>query len=284
METNLLVREYLKRLRLPTMARELDRCAAEAAERGVPYERFLQSLAELEVAQREDNMQRARLAGGHFPVLKTLDTFDFSLTPGLPRQRLLQLAQGDFLDRAENVVAIGTVGTGKTHLLTALGVALCRSGRRVRFFTAAGLINTMQEALAAHSMSKLEKFLDTFHLVIVDELGYVPFGKGGAELLFNFVANRYERKSIAISSNLEFSAWSRVLGEPQMTAAMVDRLTHRCQILVMNFESYRFRHSQTAAGLAGTGEASAPARSRRSKKSAAVVTDDACAQDEEETP
>ena len=287
METNLLVMEYLKRLRLPTMARELERCAAEAAERGVSYPRFLLSLAELEVAQREDNTQRARLACARFPVLKTLDGFDFSLTPGLPRQRLLHLAQGDFLDRAENIIAIGTVGTGKTHLLIAIGVALCRIGKRVRFFTAAALVNAMQEAQAAHSLSKLEKFLDTFHLVIVDEFGYVPFGKAGAELLFNFVANRYERKSIAISSNLDFSAWSRVLGEPQMTAAMVDRLTHRCQVLAMNFDSYRFRQSQMAAGLAGTGETTSdmcPAKSRRSKKSAPVVADDACAQDEEETP
>ena len=188
-------------------------------------------------------------------MVKTLDAFDFSEAPGLSRPRILQLAQGDFLDRTENILAIGRVGTGKTHLLTALGVALCCSGRKVRFFTAAGLVNTLQEAQASHSLSRLEKFLDTFDLVIVDELGYVPFGKTGAELLFNFVANRYERKSIAISSNLEFSAWSRVLGEPQMTAAMVDRLTHHCQVLAMNWESFRFRHSQIdATGMAGPGE------------------------------
>lgn len=215
------------------------------------YQRFLLTLAELEVHKREENTQRARLAGARFPVLKTLDTFDFSETPGLSQQRLLQLAQGDFIEHAENIVAIGTVGTGKTHLLTALGVALCHTGKKVRFYTAAGLINAMQEAQTSHTLSKLEKLLDTFDLVIVDELGYVPFGKAGAELLFNFVANRYERRSIAVSSNLEFSAWPQVFGEPQMTAAMVDRLTHRCQVLVMNFESYRFRHSQMVMAEAG---------------------------------
>ncbi len=244
METNLLLREYLKRLRLPTMARELERVSREATTSNLPYESFLLELVEREVQQREQNALKARLSRARFPVPKTLDTFDFSISGCVSKQKVLQLARGEFVDSAENLILVGSSGTGKTHLATAIGVCLCRLGKSVRFYTVADLVNALIAAQTNYTLSRFQAQLDKVSLVILDELGYVRLPKGAAELLFSFCASRYERRSLCITTNLEFSSWPEIFGDSRMTAALIDRLTHRAHILVMNGESYRFRQSQ----------------------------------------
>jgi len=247
MEATLLVKAYAKKLRLPTVSKDLEKVAQEATQANLPYERFLLLLLEQEVLQREENTLKLRLKRACFPVLKTLDTFDFTASPKLNKPKILELAEGRWIENRENAVLIGNPGTGKSHLAIALGVAACRKEYRVRFFTAATLVNALLEAQAHHALSRLEKQLDKFQLLILDDLGYVPFSKSGAELLFGIVASRYERRSVLVTTNLEFSAWTEVMGSERMTVALVDRLTHQCQIVPFSGESYRFRQSQKRA-------------------------------------
>lgn len=243
MDTNLLLKECLRKLRLSTMARELDRVTRDAAESSLPYDKFLLALLEMEIDQREENALKARLSRAKFPVFKTLDMFDFSVIPDLPKQKVLQLARGEFLKDSENIIFMGNSGTGKTHLATAIGISLCRLGRSVRFFKVAELVNLLLEAQANLSLPKFQTQMDRMNLIIIDELGYVSLPKGASELLFTFCASLYERRSLCITTNLEFSAWPEIFGDPRMTAALIDRLTHRANIMVINGESYRFKQS-----------------------------------------
>lgn len=244
METILLIKSYLKRLRLPTIHRDFEKMGEEAAAAGLSYERYLLGLVEQEVLQREENMLKLRLKRARFPLLKTLDTYDFSAIPSLNKQEVLQLAQGGYLEKKENIALLGNPGTGKTHLAIALGISACRKGAKAGFYNVANLVTQLEEAQASHVLSRTEKYLDKLDLVILDEVGYVPFSKAGAELLFNLCARRYERGSIIITSNLEFGQWTQVFDSVQMTGALLDRFTHHCHILLLNGESYRFRESQ----------------------------------------
>lgn len=274
MDANLLLKSYLKKLRLPVMARELDNAMREAAKTGLPHDRFLLGLVEQEVLQREENGARLRIQRARFPLIKTLDGFDFSALPSLDKQRVLQLAQGEFLREAAAVVCVGNAGTGKTHIAVALGVALCRRGFRVRFFTAAGLVNELLEARKEGRLGRLLKGLSRFDLVILDELGYIPFDEAGAQLLFNFCAERYERASLLATTNLEFGQWVKVFGDEALTGALLDRLTHRCHILLMNGESYRFRQSQGGAGAKGRKPVPPKRRGKEEKREGKEVKDD----------
>lgn len=244
METNLLLKAYLKRLKLPTMAREVDKVVTEASTANLPYDRFLLALTEHEVLAREQNTLRQRIRRAGFPVLKTIDSFDFTVLPSLPKVEVLQLAESRYIGEARNVCLVGNPGTGKTHLAIGLGIAACRHGYHVRFFTAAGLVNQMIEARAEHRLSRFERQLSKADLVVLDELGYVPFTREAADLLFGFCSDRYERASLLVTSNLEFEQWTEVFGDPRLTGALVDRLTHRAAILPMVGESYRFRQAQ----------------------------------------
>jgi DNA replication protein DnaC len=172
-----------------------------------------------------------------------LDSFDFSALPSLNKALVIELSRGSFVDRRENVIFIGSYGTGKTHLATALGVAACQQGKRARFYTAAGLINELLEAHAQLRISRLEAALAKCDLIILDELGFVPFSKEGAEALFTFCSSRYERGSLVITTNLDFARWKEVFGDEALTGALLDRLTHRCHIIEMNGDSYRFKES-----------------------------------------
>jgi DNA replication protein DnaC len=163
--------------------------------------------------------------------------------PTLNKQKFLELARGEWIDQHYNVCLVGAPGTGKTHLAIALGQAACRQGRRVRFFTAAALVNRLEEAQKQYQLDRFLTQLDKTELLICDELGYLSFSRAGAELLFQVFADRYERASILITSNLAFSDWGQVFQGERMTAALLDRLTHRCHIFEMNGESYRFRES-----------------------------------------
>jgi len=241
---DLLLKNYLKRLRLPTIYASYQKVAEECLSGKKDYADYLLVLMEQEVNNREANALRNRLSVARFPVIKGLETFDFSAVKEINQQMVLQLASSDYLDRKENIIFIGAAGLGKTHLATSLGVAACKKGKRVRFYTTAGLINEMLEAKDSHSLNRLQARLLKFDLVILDELGYVPFTAGGGELLFQFCSERYERGSLIITTNLEFGSWVEVFGNERMTAALLDRLTHRCHIVQIKGESYRFKESK----------------------------------------
>lgn len=243
-ERDFLLKSYLKRLRLPTVAAGYQKIAEESLAGKKDYADYLLALMEQEVINREANALRNKISLARFPVIKGLDTFDFSTVKDLNQQTILQLANGDYLDRKENIILIGPAGVGKTHLATALGVAACKKGKRVRFCTTAGLINEMLEAKDSHALNKFQARLLKFDLVVLDELGYVPFTAGGGELLFQFCSERYERGSLIITTNLEFGSWVEVFGNERMTAALLDRLTHRCHIVEIKGESYRFKESK----------------------------------------
>jgi len=228
------------------MLAEWEKLAREAAARDEAYEGYLLRLTEAEVTTRSANALAARIRAAGFPVLKDFDTFDFTATPGLPKQKVLELARGEWIDQHMNCCLIGGSGTGKTHAATALGLALCRLGKRVKFLTAAGLVTHLEEAQQQHRLDRLLTQLDRLDLLIVDELGYLSFSRAGAELLFQVFADRYERRSLLITSNLPFGEWGQVFQGERMTAALLDRLTHRCHIFEMNGESYRFRESMKA--------------------------------------
>ena len=242
----LLLKSNLKQLKLPTMLAEYDQLAREAAGRNESYDAFLLRLTELEVATRTANATAARIRAAAFPVVKELDAFDFTATPSVPKQTVLELARGGWVDRRTNCCLIGGSGTGKTHLASGIGLSLCRLGKKVRFVTAAGLVTELEEAHQQHRLDRTLTALDRLDLLIVDELGYLSFSRSGAELLFQVFADRYERRSLLVTSNLPFSEWGSVFQGERMTAALLDRLTHRCHLFDMNGESYRFRESMKA--------------------------------------
>jgi DNA replication protein DnaC len=242
-DDHLLLRSNLKQLRLPTMQAEFQKLAREAANAGEGHEQYLLRLSELEVAARSANALQARIRAADFPVHKDFDTFDFAAVPGLNKLKMLELARGEWIDQKTNACLIGSPGTGKTHAAVALGLAACRQGKRVRFVTAAGLVTQLEEAQKQYQLDRVLRQLDRVELLICDELGYLSFSRAGAELLFQVFADRYERRSLLVTSNLAFSEWGQIFQGERMTAALLDRLTHRCQIFEMNGESYRFRES-----------------------------------------
>lgn len=225
---------------------EWEKLAREATNTNESYEGYLLRLTEAEVTTRSAHALARRIRAAGFPVVKDLDTFDFSALPSVPKQKVLELSRGAWVEEHANCCLIGNAGTGKTHLATALGLAICRLGRRVRFVTAAGLVTQLEEAQQNHRLERVLSQLDRVDLLIIDELGYLTFSRTGAELLFQVFADRYERRSVLVTSNLAFSEWGTAFQGDRMTAALLDRLTHRCEIFEMNGESYRFRESMKA--------------------------------------
>ncbi len=229
------------------MLAEYSKLAREAAQADEDYAQYLLRLTEIEVAQRQSNALAARIKAAGFPVLKDLDTYDFSAMPSVPKAKIVELARGQWIDEKYNLCFLGNAGTGKTHLTIALGQAACRAGKRVRFFTAAALVNALEEAQKQYRLDRLLTQLDKLDLLIIDELGYLSFSRGGAELLFQIFADRYERSSILLTSNLAFGDWGTIFQGERMTAALLDRFTHRCHIFEVSGESFRFRESTKAA-------------------------------------
>lgn len=229
------------------MLAEYAKLSREAAAADENYEEYLLRLTDLEVAQRSTNALTARIKAAGFPVLKDLDTYDFSAMPSVPKAKIVELARSQWIDEKFNLCLLGNAGTGKTHLAIALGQAACRAGKRVRFFTAAALVNALEEAQKQYRLERFLGQLDKLDLLAIDELGYLSFSRGGAELLFQIFAERYERASILVTSNLAFSDWGSIFQGERMTAALLDRFTHRCHIFEINGESYRFRESAKAA-------------------------------------
>ncbi len=242
----LLLEAHLKALRLPTFLREYDKVARHCAQEGLDCPRYLFRLCELELLDREQRATERRIKAAKFPVLKSLETFEFRAIPSVNKRLVLELTRSEYLDRRENVLALGNSGTGKTHLALALGLGACQKGYRVRFTTAAALVNELLEARDDKRLLRFQKQLAKQDLLIVDELGYVPLSKTGAELLFEIFSQRYEQASTLVTSNLPFNEWTEIFGSERLTGALLDRLTHHVHILELNGESYRLEHSKNA--------------------------------------
>ena len=239
-----LLEHHLKKLKLPTMLRESEKTARQCAREKVDHIGFLLRLAEAELIEREQRATQRRIKAARFPMIKTLESFDFKAIPSLNKMLTLELARCEYITRRQNVLAVGNSGTGKTHIALALGLAACQKGFKVRFATAAGMVNEMIEAKDEKKLLRLQKQLARLDLLIIDEMGFVPFSKTAAELLFELISHRYERASVMITSNLPFDEWPDVFGSERLTGALLDRLTHHVNILEMNGDSYRLKDSK----------------------------------------
>jgi DNA replication protein DnaC len=241
MERNPLLDSYLRQLRLPTFTKLYLQFAADAARNNHDTLRFLLALAEQEVNQRQLNMLQQRLKNARFPIIKELADFDFSCLPMLNKAQILDLARGEYIQQKQGLILIGNPGLGKTHLALGLASAACREGRRVRFWTAAGLVNELIQAQDEHRLHRFIASALKLDLVVLDELGFIPFSQNGAQALFTFCSELYERLALIITTNLKFADWVQVFGDERLTAALLDRLTHHAHIIELLGESYRFR-------------------------------------------
>jgi len=243
--------DNLRSLKLSAMATNLKRQLRQAREEKEDYEEFLLNLTEVEVATRMENGRKRRIREARFPLLKPLETFEFEAAPDLDTRLIKELADGQYLSacghaqagikEARNVIFLGKSGTGKTHLATGLGMAACGQGIRTRFVTGCGLANELMEAQNEKGLSRALKRYAGYGLLIIDELGYVPFSKESADLIFQVLAERHEKRPVIMTTNLGFGDWTQVFGDPTLTAALLDRITHKAYILNCTWESYRLR-------------------------------------------
>ena len=240
----ILLNHRLKSLRLPTVLREYGKLARQAAAEGLDHVQFLARLIELEMIDRERRMIERRIKAAKFPAVKSLDSFDFKAIPALNKMQVLELARCEWVERRENVIALGPSGTGKTHIALGLGLSACQKGLSVGFVTAAALVHELMEARDERRLLRLQKQMVSHKLLIIDELGFVPLSKTGAELLFELISQRYERGATLITSNLPFDEWTETFGSERLTGALLDRLTHHVNILEMNADSYRLGQSK----------------------------------------
>lgn len=234
----------LKTLGLPAVASNWERLSVESERKRASHADYLAELAHLEVIQRRERRIARRIQDARFPVLKMLDAFDFAAQPGLDRDAVLELLRGDFVEQHGNVVLVGGIGTGKTHLAIALGMACCQREQRVRFLTAAEAANELSEAKRQGRLLRKLEQLARFDLLVLDELGYVPFDRNDADLLFGLVTKVYEKKSLVITTNLPFARWSEVFLDATAAAAVIDRVVHHATILKTEGESYRLQDAQ----------------------------------------
>jgi len=252
-QSMVLLEHHLKKLKLPTILREYASMSEVCSKDRADYPTYLLRLTERELLDRERRAAERRIKEAGFPVVKTLDTFNFTSQPSINEPLVRELMRGEYVDRRENVLLIGNSGTGKTHLACALAFAACAQGKRVRFHTVTSLVTQLIEAREQRSLQRIHRQLERLHLIVLDELGYVPFSKVGAELLFEVVSRAYERTSLMVTTNLPFEEWTAVMGNERLTGALLDRLTHKVHILEANGESYRLRQSKNRSAK-GTSE------------------------------
>jgi DNA replication protein DnaC len=247
-----LLEHYLKELKLPTFLREYGKIAEICQNDRSDYQTFLLRLVEREIQDREIRARERRIKDAKFPVVKTLDSFDFNAQPSINQSLVRELMRAEYIDKRENVLLIGNSGTGKTHLASALAFSACQQGRKVRFYSATGMVTTLLERREERQLERFNRQLERLELIVLDELGYIPFSKAGAELLFDVISRAYERTSLILTTNLPFENWTEVLGSQRLTGALLDRLTHRIHIIEANGESYRLRDSKRRAKRNGS--------------------------------
>jgi DNA replication protein DnaC len=237
------IKQHCKLLRLPTVGAQCARLAEQAQREHQGYLDYLGALLQAELEEREQKTVVRRLHEAHLPKVKTLEEFDFAQAPLISATKMYELAGGGYIERAEPVVFLGDCGTGKTHLLTGLCVAACRQKRRVRFATAAGLVNELVEAKQQMQLRRVLARWERYDLIAIDEVGYVPLAEVGAELLFQVVADRAEKAAVILTTNLPFSEWTQVIPNARLCKALLDRITDRAHIVETGTESYRFRRT-----------------------------------------
>jgi DNA replication protein DnaC len=237
------IRQQCKVLRMPTIAAQCAQLAEQAVRERRTHLGYLEALLQTELEEREQRLIERRLREAHLPRMKTLGEFDFGRNPKVSAQQIHELAKGDYIAKAEPVIFIGDSGTGKTHLLTGLAVAACRQKRRVRFATAAALINEMVEAKHQLQLGRALARWARYDLIALDEVGYIPLAEVGAEFLFQVIAERAEKAAVIVTTNLPFSEWTQVVPNPRLCKALLDRITDRAYIIETGIESYRFRRT-----------------------------------------
>jgi len=243
-DTPILLDSCLRELRLPIFLNNYRQVSEDAARTQLGYDQFLLALAEQELAGRESKRQQQRIKAAHFPVLKELADFDFTCLTSPTQAQVLALSAGHYLQPAEPIILVGNPGLGKSHIAIALALAACRQGKKVRFYNVAALVN---ELLAAQTEQRLQRFIANAlsqQLIVLDELGFIPFSPIAAQLLFQFCSALYERVPLLITTNLRFADWVQVFGDERLTAALLDRLTHRAHILEFVGESFRLRQTR----------------------------------------
>jgi len=237
------IAQQCKQLRLPTVAGQFARLAEQAERERRGYLGYLEGLLGAEVEERERHAVARRVRDAHLPRVKTLEEFDFAQAPQVSAAQIGALAEGGYIDRAEPVVFVGDSGTGKTHLLSGLCVAACRQKRRVRFTTAANLVNELVEAKHQLQLRRVLARWARYDLIAIDEVGYVPVAEVGAEFLFQVVAERAEKAAVILTTNLPFSEWTQVIPNARLCKALLDRITDRAHIIDTGKESFRFRRT-----------------------------------------
>lgn len=237
------LKENLKTLKLSTMASNMEGFVREAKENGIGYDEFLLNLTVAELQARSESRLNRRLREAKFPLIKPLETFDLAAVPELDLRLFRELTGEGYIKEHRNVIFLGKTGAGKTHMATALGIEACKNNFRTRFVTCYGLVNELIEARQERTLQRLIQRYVRYDLLILDELGYVPFSKEGSELLFQVLAERHEKGSVMITTNLGFADWTQIFGDQVMTAALLDRLTHKAHIINCPWDSYRLKQS-----------------------------------------
>src|SRR5689334_13871120 len=237
------IKQHCKVLRMPAVASQFVSLAEQAVKENQNHCGYLEALLTAEIEERERNTIERRIKEAHLPRVKTLEEFDYTQAPLVTAAKMRDLAEGGYIERAEPVLLIGDCGTGKTHLLTGLCVAACRQKRRVRFTTAAALVNELVEAKHQLQLRRVMARWSRYDLIAIDEVGYVPLAEVGAEFLFQVVAERAEKAAVILTTNLPFSEWTQVIPNARLCKALLDRITDRAHIVQTGTESFRFRRT-----------------------------------------